>query len=736
MSESSYNGSVLPVETVQEEGDDDATEYQEPMEHLLGSSIVRDLDIGEEEVEFDYASPVARPERRLTLERINVDSDEQVIQQMDDLRERERSRRSSIGDGILTPTVRPQVQAGRTEVRSNRSSLASSRYRTPEDQTTEQGLTDKIAKLLVAQGLGEGTARAFTEAELQAIADSPPNGEELVRKVKALVTTPAKRISKHAESTQKPKSSSPQPRSQTMMINGKQRVVWTQPQEVVGPALAKRYKKEDRHTLEGDALSDFTKEATGYVLSKHNKFALPKVEKAEGKTLLIHLHNVDRQLADIKKHMFAFDFEDTATEIVVPQAVHRGPGLRTGISGEVLTYDLFKDYCVLTPATVAQSNTWYNTYCGDSWTRSNMDLGFELLKKNTEETLFNLCMGEYEQYPPSGRGGPLLLLLIVKRIRAQTEESLFQIASAIKQLKITAVPNEDIEAVVAQIRAGILALSSASSETKTYFPEDFDLHVLQVFQTSSVSEFNEMFTQAEVQARQDVIKKGGLRPTFPEAEKTLRWATSYYTQMRTEGKWDTPKSKASSFTATPGGRNSNRNSDKNLPPKPKGCFNCGKEGCRDQTCPQPRDENKVKKNREAYFKWKKAKDKANGKDKRKDKEKDKESDKPKHIVEDGVHKVLNKKGAYVVDQKKVHEAKLADAKKAAYQQAFTALEAKMGVPPPPSAPPQAAVPPPAAHIADTPGVYPPAAGSTGAPPAAGEVLRSYFQQILSEQFEN
>ena len=73
MSESSYNGSVLPVETVQEEGDDDATEYQEPMEHLLGSSIVRDLDIGEEEVQFDYASPVARPERRLTLERINVD---------------------------------------------------------------------------------------------------------------------------------------------------------------------------------------------------------------------------------------------------------------------------------------------------------------------------------------------------------------------------------------------------------------------------------------------------------------------------------------------------------------------------------------------------------------------------------------------------------------------------------------------------------------------------------------
>jgi hypothetical protein len=75
------------------------------------------------------------------------------------------------------------------------------------------------------------------------------------------------------------------------------------------------------------------------------------------------------------------------------------------------------------------------------------------LKNNTDEVLWNVCQSDYMQYPELGRGGPsLMLILILQKILNVTESALSALVNKIQHLKISEIPGENVDDVVAWLK--------------------------------------------------------------------------------------------------------------------------------------------------------------------------------------------------------------------------------------------------------------------------------------------
>jgi hypothetical protein len=52
------------------------------------------------------------------------------------------------------------------------------------------------------------------------------------------------------------------------------------------------------------------------------------------------------------------------------------------------TYNLFKDYAIVTPDEVAWSNKWYRTWTAEIWFEQNLKLNFDFLENHCSEELW------------------------------------------------------------------------------------------------------------------------------------------------------------------------------------------------------------------------------------------------------------------------------------------------------------------------------------------------------------
>lgn len=67
----------------------------------------------------------------------------------------------------------------------------------------------------------------------------------------------------------------------------------------------------------------------------------------------------------------------------------------------VNTFDLFKDYAVLTIQNVAASNCWYVKWpkpAVSSIFRQNLLLSLDFLQNNSTDRLWEKCLEQYDQY--------------------------------------------------------------------------------------------------------------------------------------------------------------------------------------------------------------------------------------------------------------------------------------------------------------------------------------------------
>ena len=177
-----------------------------------------------------------------------------------------------------------------------------------------------------------------------------------------------------------------------------------------------------------------------------------------------------------------------------------------------------------------------------------MNFIFTLLERNTDEKLWAKCLEEYEEFHPLQQGGPLMFLLILTRIQNNSESAITHLIDKVTKLKISKLTGKNVNTAVSLIKATYQVLLSVSTSHRLYVPDDWNLVILKVFQTSSVPAFNEIFKDEEKLALCDADKYGG-QPTYSTVSQTLNQATKSYHRMLLEDKW--VKAKATPALSAP-----------------------------------------------------------------------------------------------------------------------------------------------------------------------------------------
>ena len=451
---------------------------------------------------------------------------------------------------------------------------------------------------------------------------------------------------------------------------------------------ATTYPKTARATWTNSDLMKVKEKAIGNVLAKGDKLAVPVFKSQKDDTILVQVVKLRVQLKALKEHLVTFDMLDVF-RIVMPLDVLNSPEMAAG----AIPYDLFQHYAKLNIELVALSNHWYCRWADQPYFNENLSWSLQMLKANTEPSLWSKCHEEYEaviaRYHPNCQGGPLMLIIILKRIINLSAAVMDLLKLKVSTLKISSLPGEDVDVAVALITACYEVMDSASTHDRDLVPHDFAKTIYFILQTTSVDEFNQIFRDLynAIQGQEDK----GLQVTYPPVPEILTHASRAYIRIRLGGGWCEPVSPQAHI-----GQDTNDQSGLTGDTPVNAdyvCWNCGKNH-RLRDCPLPRDEAKIEAEVLAFRK-RRAERRKNAPD----------GDKPKNkLSDDGKPLVLNKKGYYVADQKTIKaQAKAAAQEKAVHD--IAALIAGMtpgtaAVIPPVISPPEPdpVISPAASHI--------------------------------------
>lgn len=424
------------------------------------------------------------------------------------------------------------------------------------------------------------------------------------------------------------------PNTNTIYIDGRAVPIATRAKDV--NALTTRlYDKTKRSTLTPESLQAFLRSAITYVLPKGNKLSSPPLVDAEGH--LKAVNNLGVQLRLIKRHLTEHDMIDVFTIVFPKGDVRDSPEVSELVS-------LFDAYPRLHPAIVANSNTWYHLWASASYLAENMNFSYELLRKNTEDDLWLKCQEDYEEYSPPQRGGPLMLFLILRRIQDVSESAIDHVKQSLTSLRISDIPGEDVDRAVSLIKSAHALFKSASSSYHCYIPEDFPKLILELFQTSSVPEFNQAFKREQELAQHQADKTGQM-VQWPTVQELTSMATNSYKRLSSSNQWlVTPAGRRRALTA---------GVPDNGPRKPTiRCWNCS--GPHPLTeCDKPKDQAKIDAARKAFAKAKRERRAAS-----KGKESSNQPPARERKIVNGKPMIKNKKGVFVLDQKVVREQAL------------------------------------------------------------------------------
>jgi hypothetical protein len=366
----------------------------------------------------------------------------------------------------------------------------------------------------------------------------------------------------------------------TQIINGRRLQVRDQGLRETEFTGRKNWNKFLRWKLTSEDRIAFDRAASGYVLSKSNKLRIIQVATND-QDILQNLLNTHNQLRSLKAHVNEYDIGDVFT-VVMPiensSALHKKQ------------YDLFVDYAKVTPAMVALSNRYYNMWIDESFIPENLNLTYTLIKNNMDEVLYGQCLEEYEKYADICQGGPLLFIICIHKINKVNAQYRDHMWTRVKKLEIRKVQGEDVNHVVSLLNAAHATFRAVSTDKDgmNCVPQDWSEQVIKIFQTSSVSKFNEIFEHEEELAHRAAARTLG-HPVWPVHDELMTLASRQYERFKQANEWHVSKaiSKKGYLTQTSGIRDLSK----------AVCDNCGKTGHLSTTCTQPKDPERCARNR-------------------------------------------------------------------------------------------------------------------------------------------
>jgi hypothetical protein len=194
--------------------------------------------------------------------------------------------------------------------------------------------------------------------------------------------------------------------------------------------------------------------------------------------------------------------------------------------------DLYNGYAGVEPTTVAKSNEWYFRNAQETWFEENLLLTYVFFENNVDEDLFSKVIERYGNYPVSQRGGPLFFSLMTAMLMSQSERAALAMRKRLEGLNLQTLKGESVPRAVSLIRATIKYLTVINKR-----PDDMIDMLLKIFQTSSISNFNEHFAHMERQRllNTSMARASGLPVQDFTVEVLLSAAEDLYTQyVRTE----------------------------------------------------------------------------------------------------------------------------------------------------------------------------------------------------------
>ena len=324
----------------------------------------------------------------------------------------------------------------------------------------------------------------------------------------------------------------------------------------------------------------FDKAASGYVLSKHNKLRVVQVATND-QDILQNLLNTHNQLRSLKAHVNEYDIGDVFT-VVLPIEDTPDPHARQ--------CDLFVDCSKIAPAMVALSNRYYNMWIDEMFIPENLNLTYALIKNNMDEVLYGQCLEEYEKYSDICQGGPLLFIICIHKINKVNAQHRDHMWTRVKKLEIRKVKGEDVNHVVSLLNAAYATFRAVSTDKDgmNCVPQDWSEQVIKIFQTSSVSKFNEIFEHEEELAHRAAARTLG-HAVWPVHDELMTLASRQYERFKQANDWCASKaiSKKGYLTQTSGIRDLSQ----------AVCDNCSKKGHLSTNCTQPKDPDRMARNR-------------------------------------------------------------------------------------------------------------------------------------------
>ena len=444
----------------------------------------------------------------------------------------------------------------------------------------------------------------------QAISEDQPGTptplpqRDLTGALAATVTQPTTRVGTRASTnpSQAPNQNPPQgtmpanTQANQVTIGGVTIATQATPATDVSGSLV-AMKKENRSGLDADKKHAFFQLITKH---QHTSFDL-QAQTMQSVQDLQENYDLGVGLANVQMHFKRYDVLDVFT-IVFPVKDANGEQtcqLETDNNGVTKTVFLFDRHAELTAEQVAESCKWYSRWPDASacpWFRENLSLSYDYFCNHMTPQLWGKVLEDMLPYKDTqGMGGPLVFLLMMKRLQVNSQLVVETIQRQLKTLRIDQYQGESVDDLVSHIRTMLTRLKSLEKRIDgkvvfSHVPHDIGKTLISLFQTSSDPKFNEVFHNKEINAYENALTQGDAAYGTPDT--ILDLATSIYqNRMASEEGWTGQQHKVNEtgFSA-----------QKALGP----CFNCGGKHSV-QVCPEPLNKDRVAQNKRKFFDSKK-----------------------------------------------------------------------------------------------------------------------------------
>ena len=121
-------------------------------------------------------------------------------------------------------------------------------------------------------------------------------------------------------------------------------------------------------------------------------------------------------------------------------------------------------------------------------------------------------------------------------LQNDSNEAARYLISTVKNINVSTYDGENINEVLSLIRGATNRLNNLSNSKKDLIPEDFLTNIIKLFQTTSVAEFNNLFTYYSQASEVNTFLMGANAPTIT-IEQVLKSAEIQYRKFSQSGKW-------------------------------------------------------------------------------------------------------------------------------------------------------------------------------------------------------